>query len=205
MGDQPLAGDRVLLESLGEARAQALALYDGYGTDDNELVALEMAGDLGQVHRTRGYAQLLVATGQPIYLYHFSYVTDARRDVDPAARHETELPYVFNTVGALEDATERNREVARQMSAYWVQFAKTGDPNGGDLSLWPATSDGNALMEFTLDGRPVARQNFESEKMAFWDALYDTGWRYPPIQDEEQGEEEVETPASTQIPSSSPQ
>ena len=133
-------------------------------------------------------------------------MTDARRDVDPAARHETELPYVFNTVGALEVATELDRDVARQMSAYWIQFAKTGDPNGGDLSRWPAyTSDGNALMEFTLDGRPVARRNFESEKMAFWDALYDTGWRYPPIQDEEQDEEEVETPASTQIPSSSPQ
>ena len=47
----------------------------------------------------------------------------------------------------------------------------------------------------------AARRNFESAKMTFWDALYDTGWRYPPIQDEQ----DVETPASSQIPSSNPQ
>ena len=52
-----------------------------------------------------------------------------------------------------------------------------------------------------MSGRPVTRRNFESAKMTFWDALYDTGWRYPPIQDEQ----EVETPASSQIPSSNPQ
>ena len=32
--------------------------------------------------------------------------------------------------------------MARAMSGYWTQFAKTGDPNRPDLPLWPSyTSD----------------------------------------------------------------
>jgi para-nitrobenzyl esterase len=202
LGNRPLTGDRALLESLGDATEEALALYDGYGTGDDDLIALEMAGDLGQVHQTLGYAKLLTAAGAPVYLYHFSYVTEARRETDPAARHAAELPYVFNTLGALADITDRDRDLARHMSTYWTQFARTGDPNGDTLPIWPAyTQNSNALMEFAMSGQPVARRSFESAKMTFWDALYDSGWRYPPIQDEQ----EVDTPASSQTPSSNPQ
>ena len=201
-GNRPRIGDRVLPESLGNATAEALPLYDGYGTGNDDLVALEMAGDLGQVHRALGRTKLLAAAGAPVYLYRFSYVTEARRETDPTARHAAELPYVSNTLGTLADITDRDRELARQMSTYWTQFAKTGDPNGSALPIWPAyTQDSNALMEFALSGRPVTRRNFESAKMTFWDALYDTGWRYRPTQDEL----EVETPASSQTPSSNPQ
>ena len=91
-GNRPLTGDRVLLESLWDATAEALALYDGYGPGNDDLIALEMAGDLGQVHRALGYAKLLASAEAPVYLYHFSYVTEARRETDPAARHAAELP-----------------------------------------------------------------------------------------------------------------
>ena len=202
LGNRPLIGDRALLENLGDASEEALVLYDGYGTGDDDLIALEMAGDLGEVHRTLGYAKLLTSAGAPVYLYHFSYVTEARRETDPAARHADELPYVFNTLAALADITDRDRDLARQMSSYWTQFARTGDPNGNTGPIWPAfNEDSNALMEFAMSGQPVARRSFESAKMTFWDALYDSGWRYPPIQEEQ----EADTPASSQTPSSNPQ
>ena len=42
------------------------------------------------------------------------------------------------------------------MSAYWVAFAKTGNPNGEGRVAWPAyTSAGDKLLEFTNEG-PVA-------------------------------------------------
>ena len=54
------------------------------------------------------------------------------------------------------------------MSTYWTQFARTGDPSGNTVPIWPAyTQDSNALMEFAMSGQPVARRSFESAKMTF--------------------------------------
>jgi para-nitrobenzyl esterase len=44
------------------------------------------------------------------------------------------------------------------MSAYWIAFAKTGDPNGDTRPAWPSYSAaGDRLMNFTNDG-PVAEK-----------------------------------------------
>ncbi len=34
--------------------------------------------------------------------------------------------------------TDADRELARKVSQYWINFAKTGDPNGPGLPQWPA-------------------------------------------------------------------
>ena len=38
-------------------------------------------------------------------------------------------------------ASERDRALAEQMSSYWVNFAKTGDPNRKDLPMWARFQD----------------------------------------------------------------
>jgi para-nitrobenzyl esterase len=35
------------------------------------------------------------------------------------------------------DWTEEDRNIAKAMSGYWTQFAKTGNPNRSDLPRWP--------------------------------------------------------------------
>ena len=35
------------------------------------------------------------------------------------------------------------------MRAYWINFAKSGDPNGADLPHWDAAADGDRLLLMT--------------------------------------------------------
>jgi para-nitrobenzyl esterase len=55
--------------------------------------------------------------------------------------------------------------MASAVNRYWVNFAKTGDPNGPGLPRWPAYSvAGDELMEFTNSG-PVVARNFARERL----------------------------------------
>ena len=70
------------------------------------------------------------------YLYQFSRAAPALRFL--GAFHSLEIIYVFGNLDPKLRFEEQDRELSATMSAYWAQFAKTGDPNGKDLPHWPA-------------------------------------------------------------------
>ncbi len=83
----------------------------------------------------RTWARMVTASGTNAYLYQFSRVPPGP---NPAwgAYHAAEIRYVFDNVGSRPWATAVDRQLADRMSSYWVNFAATGDPNGGSLPRW---------------------------------------------------------------------
>lgn len=102
-------------------------------------------------------AGTISAAGVPTYEYRFSYVASSIGQ--PGAQHASDIPFFFDTEGVKygDKTTDRDRAMGRAISAYIVNFAKTGDPNGSGLPSWPHyTPSKDELMNFAEDGTAVA-------------------------------------------------
>ena len=54
--------------------------------------------------------------------------------------------------------TPDEKELARIMNTYWVNFAKTGNPNGKGLPAWPLyDTQKEEILDIELDGKPVTK------------------------------------------------
>jgi para-nitrobenzyl esterase len=97
-------------------------------------------------------ARLHASTGAPTFRYRFAYVPEARR-ASPEGGHGRELQFVFGTEGVPGAGilSRRDREVASRIRAYWINFARSGDPNGQGLPRWDAAG-GDRLLLITNDG-----------------------------------------------------
>jgi para-nitrobenzyl esterase len=118
----------------------------------------DIGGKTGfMVAGARSLAGRLAAQGVPVYAYRFSYVADSLGQ--PGAQHASDIPYFFATVDVKYGAAATKKDVAmgRAMSAYLVNFAKKGDPNGRALPAWPRyAGDQDVIMDFAASGKPVA-------------------------------------------------
>jgi para-nitrobenzyl esterase len=74
-----------------------------------------------------------------IYVYNFNRKLPAYTAASNfGAFHTGEVPYVFNNLKTVNRPWQDvDMQLADQMSTYWVNFVKTGNPNGSKLTQWP--------------------------------------------------------------------
>lgn len=73
-----------------------------------------------------------------VYVYNFNRKLPAYTAASNfGAFHTGEVPYVFNNLKTVNRPWQDiDMQLADQMSTYWVNFAKTGNPNGTGLTQW---------------------------------------------------------------------
>jgi para-nitrobenzyl esterase len=144
--------DSDLEHSFGQLPPQIAAAYP-HATDEQARQArLDLERDLRFGWDMWAWARLQAGTGQS-HVYYYSF---RQQPPFPAgsvyegwgASHFSELWYVFDH---LDQEPWRwsiaDRKVAGEISSYWVNFARSGNPNGEGLPVWPtfANTDSKVL------------------------------------------------------------
>lgn len=105
-----------------------------------------------------------------VYVYYFNHNLPNHenpvRDEDfYGAFHSAELWYTFNSIRDAEGQrawTEADYEMAEQISSYFANFTKSGDPNGEGLTEWDVcSSETNGAFMWWHDGKSEYVENAE--------------------------------------------
>jgi para-nitrobenzyl esterase len=107
----------------------------------------------------------------------FNYIFDYHPDrPDVGSGHGSDVPFAFQTLGGgRQDGPDPEAlELSDMISSYWINFAKSGDPNGPDLPEWPAFTE-NDQKVMLFDAAPSARPVPKLDNLKVFDAYME--WR----------------------------
>jgi para-nitrobenzyl esterase len=161
-----------ILARAGSHRAGVMALWGSSG--DLARTAADLTTDARMIEPDRFLARQMTKAGQPAFVYFFSFTPPSQRGKTLGAPHGGEVGYVFGNLpdhdlnfGAfhLPAATPQDRKMADAMIAYWVAFARSGDPGAAGGVAWPRVTAGDdVVLEFGADG-PVVRDDFRKVRL----------------------------------------
>jgi para-nitrobenzyl esterase len=101
----------------------------------------------------------------------FEYLFDYHPgSTDVGSGHGSDVPYAFQTLGGRQGAPNpEDLKLSDRISSYWVNFAKSGDPNGPGLPQWPAFAENNQKV-MVFDAAPSARPLPNLDEVQVYDA-----------------------------------
>ena len=133
----------------------------------------------------RQFAESQTKIGKRAWLYQFAH-KPPYADGKPSlgAVHASEVAYVWDNLekphlfpdGAspeLAGKSPTDLALAAQMSQYWVNFARTGDPNGPGLPKWPELNELPPTEAMVLDDPSHPGLALTPEKLALYQAQYE--------------------------------
>jgi para-nitrobenzyl esterase len=176
--------DSDIEHSFGQLPAPLIAAYPHATDEEARQARLDLERDLRFGWDMWAWARLQAGNGQnSVYYYSF-------RQKPPfptgsvyegwGASHFSELWYVFDHLNQEPWRwSDADRNMAEEMSSYWINFAKSGNPNGSELPLWPAFTKADSKVQYLSD--PIIVGGVPNiDGLAVFDAVY-TGVRGKPF------------------------
>src|SRR5580700_850200 len=145
-----------LQRSVGQLPPALVAAYPHATDKEAQQAQLDLERDLRFGWDMWAWARLQAGTGHhPVFYYSFRQQPPFPVESVYAgwgASHFAELWYVFDHLDQSPwNWTAADRKLAGEMSGYWVNFAKSGDPNGPGLPPWPVFINNEGKVQYLAD------------------------------------------------------
>jgi para-nitrobenzyl esterase len=175
---------KFVLMGLGKRRLKANRAYQVSERNISKTdLAYEVFGDGVFAGPARDMAIQALRLKQDAYVYSFDYRKLAGSEIDKGAHHGWEIPFVFKTLDSAPElfTAQSNHHVVETMSStmhqYWVNFARSGNPNSVELPNWPMIIDQKEqkTLLFKNSGPRVAigfrKRQFDFQRKVYADRL----------------------------------
>jgi para-nitrobenzyl esterase len=163
-----------LFAVFGPDAEQARKLYDPRGDQTLDELKQQVFADRTLVEPARHFANEMAHVNEHVWMYRFEYVSEAQRATNMGTLHGFEIPFTMNIPQAMvkDKVTSTDKLMARLASKYWIQFAKTGNPNGDGLPLWPEYDpEVNRILHFTNSGIVLGTDPLKA-RLDLWEKVW---------------------------------
>jgi para-nitrobenzyl esterase len=160
----------------GDKADAVLKLYPGATGDQAKRSAQDLAGDQFIGYATWKWLEVHQETGKsPVFRYEFDQTLPllaGNPGAEPSAPHASEIEFVFQVLSSRRlPWRPEDRKLSDIMGSYWTNFAKTGDPNGEGLPLWPSYSSQTDYQVMHLSAASNAAPDEHRPRYLFLDGL----------------------------------
>jgi para-nitrobenzyl esterase len=126
-----------LRREFGSLADEVFVQYPAHSDKDVPDVFRAMDTDFDFGFGARLLATEMAQIDQPAYLYHFTYI-GAGEFAPLGAFHSEESMFLSKKYWTTWVPRPYDKTLSDAIIGYWVQFAKTGDPNASALPKWPS-------------------------------------------------------------------
>lgn len=161
-------------QQFGDRSAAFFEVYPAATEEEARQSQLAMGRDGTFGIQVYAWAKMQSKTGRSkAFVYNFNRDLPAHSpETQFGAFHSGEIVYAYDNLHTLDRPWEPvDQEIAGAMSAYWVNFVKTGDPNGKGLPRWRAFNPKNEQV-LVIDKKMELKPLPTRAQLEFWEKYY---------------------------------